>query len=797
MRSYLIAFCCCLGFWLPSGAQNIDTALARYSESYGTEKLYLHYDKATYAAGETVWFKAYLMEGLYPALQSKTLYIDWIGEKGEVLSHHVLPLVDGTSNGQFEIPVAYKGTAVHVRGYTRWMLNFDSAFLYTKDIRVIGTTSTAKAVSKPVTIPELTFFPEGGDAIAGLTNRIAFKATDQWGQPVKIRGVIEDAKGAALDSFRSVHDGMGSVFFLPQSGATYTARWKDESGKTHTTPLPPAKAEGLIMQVRVAGAKRVIALNASPAAGALKQLHMIGTLNSTEVFRTDINLDNSNSALRSIVTTNLPTGILTITVFDAAWNAVAERITFINNHNYSFEPQLEVQHWGLNRRARNEVKIAIPDSIQSGNLSISVTDVAIDTDSSQNIISGLLLTSDLRGRVHNPAYYFSSPADSIAQNLDLVMLTNGWRRFKWEDLTRGKLPVIKYPKDTAYLSLSGKLYGVTKGMLSGKDNIVVFLTGRDSAKTLEILPIKTDGSFNNPGFVFFDTLRVYYHLKSKFFSNAEARFMPDRLAAPNYSALAKTFNTSAFFSDTTGQSRNAALAAENQRLLMQLQGKMMETVTVTAKAKKPIEQLDEKYSSGLFKGGDAYQFDLVNDPFALGQTDVIQYLQGKVPGLQISGSPGAPTLSWRGGAPQFFLDEISVDAEMITSLPISDIAYVKVFRPPFYGGMGGGSGGGIAIYTRKGSDQRSAPGSGLSSNVIAGYSPLKEFYSPNYESANPRNEQRDLRTTLYWNPFFQLNAKKRTATIRFFNNDVTKAFRVVIEGMTPDGLLTHYETILE
>ena len=138
-----------------------------------------------------------------------------------------------------------------------------------------------------------------------------------------------------------------------------------------------------------------------------------------------------------------------------------------------------------------------------------------------------------------------------------------------------------------------------------------------------------------------------------------------------------------------------------------------------------------------------------------------------------------------------------IDADFVQSIPVTDIAYIKVFRPPFMGGSGGGGNGAIAIYTRKGDDARSKPGSGLANNTIMGYSPVKEFYSPNYSRFSKDNEAPDLRTTLYWNPLLNTSGKSRVLKFSFYNNDVSKAFRVVIEGMSKDGLLTHYEQILE
>jgi hypothetical protein len=775
-------------------SQALDSTLAHYNRNYQPEKVWLHYDKDVYQAGETIWFKAYLMDGLFPAQQTKTIYIDWVGDNGEVLAHTVSPVVEGTSNGQLDIPDNYTGNFIHVKSYTKWMLNFDSSFIYSKDIRILNKNISTKAIST-ASITTVDFFPEGGDAIAGISNRVAFKAADQYGLPVSIRGVIEDNKGTLIDSFRTKHDGMGSFIFTPIAGTIYQAKWKDGKGIAHTSELPTVKTSGTSLQVVISEKKRIVTIQSNAAEDRFKMLHLVGTMNGGIAFKSEVNLAATKISRKVIPTENLPSGILTITVFDADWNAIAERITFIDNGDYSFATNLEVVHWGLNKRAQNDIRLNVPAGLQGANLSVSITDAGIEADSSSSIITHFLLTGDLKGYVHNPSYYFSSKADSVINHLDLVMLTHGWRRFKWEDITKGKLPEIQQPRDTSYLSLSGKVYGVTKSQLSGKESIFLFLTQKDSATQTVLTPINRDGTFKEPDFIFFDTLKVYYQLKSKLFSSAEAKFMTERLSTPNYLSASKNFIKFKPTSDTSGFYRHTLLAAELVRLQRMQKGKLMENIIVTAKSKPLLKQMDEKYTKGLFSGGDGYQFDLANDPMALGQMNVFNYLQGKVAGLQINSTGSTPTLSWRGGSPQLFLDEMPIDAEFLNTIPVSDIAFVKVFRPPFMGGFNG-SGGAIAVYTRKGDDTRSKPG-GLNTNTIIGYTPIREFYSPNYSRFDKRNEQPDVRTTLYWNPLLLVNPNSTSVQLQFYNNDVSKSFRVVIEGISKEGLVTHHEEVIE
>jgi hypothetical protein len=774
-----------------TSAQKLEQTLATYAAHYGQERAYLHYDKAAYAAGETVWFKAYLMEGIFPATGSKTLYVDWVDEKGTVLKHNVSPVVDAVSNGQFDIPEDYSGHFIHVRAYTKWMLNFDSSFLYSKDIRIAGKPQN-NAPKPAAANTELQFFAEGGDAVAGLKNKIAFKATNPQGLPVLVSGVVQNSKGAEVAAFAAQHDGMGFFYLEPAADDVYTAKWKDAKGAVQYTKLPFAKPSGITLQLVVEDAKRRFEISRTAnAAEPLKQLHLVGTMGETLVFKADIDLATRTTASGVIPTNALPSGIVTITVFNADWQAVAERITFINNNDFAFTPELTVEHWGLNRRARNEIRITVPDSIEAS-FSVSVTDNVLPADSSDNIMTRLLLTSEIKGYVHRPEYYFTGN-NNASQHADLVMLTHGWRRFKWEDVTKGKLPAIAYPKDTAYLSLSGKLYGMPPGGASG--SIIMFIKAKDSSSKMVMEGIGADGSFNNPQAFFFDTLQVYYQLQpAKVFNGADVRFMQGRLPPLNYTTTAKRLAGYKPSRDTAGNYRYALVTQEITGELMKQ--KTLENVTVQVKQKSTVQALDEKYASGMFAGMDGYQFDLVNDRMAGSFRDIFSYLQGKVAGLQISNAGGRPTLQWRGGAPAVFLDQINTDVDMLASVSVNDIAYVKVFRPPFMGGSNSGNGA-IAIYTRKGNDVPATPGKRLNSNTITGYTPAKQFYVPNYTITDRRNEQRDVRTTLYWNPAVSASPKKRTVTLTFYNNDVTQAFRVVIEGMSKDGRLAHVEQVME
>lgn len=795
----MLKFCAGILFFICSiltvKGQNIDSSLFKYATQFAQEKAYIHFDKSSYLPGETIWFKAYLLEGVSPAFHSKTFYIDWTDENGNLVSQTVSPLEGAVTNGQFDIPVDYTGDFLHVRAYTKWMLNFDSSFLYQKDIRVVQEKKKEIFKENKI-IPELVFFPEGGDAVEGVSNKIAFKANDQWGRPVKVTGKIVDQNQHYVDSLHVSHDGMGFFYLFPRHGESYTAKWEDESGKEYTTSLPRVKEEGVALKVEQIATRRIFYVTANnKTTASLKLIHVIGTMNQFQAFK--VTKDISGGTVRGVIPIeNLPSGVLTITVFDSLWNPLAERITFINNEEYRFTAEMNVLHWGLNKRARNEIEISVPDSL-TASFSVAVTDAGIDSDSSENIISHLLLSSEIKGKIHNPAYYFSSTEVTVSQNLDLVMLTHGWRRFDWSKLIAGKYPVINYPKDTAYLSLSGKVYGVSPAQLRATPTIILVVSNKNnnSLNKMFFLPVDAKGKFEDPSFILFDTVNVYHQL-SKSIRDASVAYMEDKLAAYRFRLPATGFFYNGI-GDTTGFSRHFRLTEELRKALEQYKGKMLENVTIKSRTKSPLQLMDEKYTSGFFTGGDNYSFDFINDKSANTAVNVFTFLQGRVAGLTVSGNMQSPTLQWRGSPVSLFIDEVPIDVEFVSSINVSDIAFVKVFRPPFFGAPGGGSGGAISIYTRKGDDVQNTAGTGLSKASVTGYSPIKQFYSPNYSSFTKTNEQKDFRTTLYWNPQVFTTAGNNKAVLTFYNNDVSDAFRVIIEGMTMDGQLIHLEQIIE
>ena len=443
-------------------AQNIDSLLNIFKQADPQEKIYIHFDKNYYNPGETIWFKAYIFDGLERAPAPKNFYAELVDEGGSILSRFTAPVGESSAAGSFSLAPNFSRSLIYFRAYTTAMLNGDTNFIYLKPIRVL--TNTKQLKSKAPLPVSINFLPEGGDMIAEIPCTLAFKATDINGLPVNAKGYIKGADGVKLGDFATVHNGMGWFKIEPKQGQAYTAVWKDPAGKEYSTPLPAVKPAGVALQVSDAqDGKKFILQRSENAAEDAKSLRIIAYMNQQLVYYAKVNLTSNTVTSGMIPTKQLPSGILQVTVFDKNFRPQAERVSFVNNHDYEFDADAWIPVFNKNKRGLNTLEVLVSDTFRS-NLSLSVTDADLNvpTPNEDNIVSHLLLTADLRGKVTNPYYYFFSTADSASIYLDLVMMTNGWRRYNWENVFKGTPPADRV-SESNYLSIDGKLIGVQTG----------------------------------------------------------------------------------------------------------------------------------------------------------------------------------------------------------------------------------------------------------------------------------------------------------------------------------------------
>jgi hypothetical protein len=783
-----------------SHGQAIDSMINVYAEQFPKEKIHVHFDKTIYNKEETIWYKIYILDDQGLTQLSKNVYMEWFDQAGKLIRQHVAPLFQSTAKGSFDLPADYTGSVIRMKVYTRWSLNDDPAFGFERDI-VINNNETIVKPSKTENNTLVNVFPEGGELITGLNSLVAFKATDKFGKPVNIKGLLVNQLGKTLDTIKVRHDGMGSFRLMPKAGESYSLKWIDPAGNTGIIAIPVNPKEGITLSVTTNNEfANVKVERTANIPENFKRLNLLVHMNQVVLFKVSLNTADKPLLAANIPIEGLNTGILQFSLFSSDWLPMAERIVFVNNREHEFGAKIIPQLVTLTKKGKNVFDIFVADTTVT-NMSVAVTDASLESSQANHTIySDFLLSSELKGKIHNPGYYLSSDSDSVTANLDLVMLTNGWRKFNWEKLKASIAPEIKYPVETDIIRVSGKVYGLKT--VSANDLMLnLIIQNKDSSKNFIFQPVTKEGLFQSENMFIFDTARIFYNFNQnqKLNELTQVQFDNGLLKASAKMLELKDENMLNLWNDSVSLAKMNAFLQMQEDWKKRSSYKTLQEVIIKAKAKSNEQAIDERYASGLFAGGDAQVFDFLNDPAALGGIDIISYLQGRVAGLMINRSGASTTMSWRGATPDLYLDQMQVGADFIQSINVQDIAMVKVFRPPFFGSMGGGSGGAIAIYTKKGGDfkgDNSKSSKSMQSTLLVGYTRFKEFFNPQYENPAENNDT-DIRTTLYWNPYVITNKKSPRFKVQFFNNDISKRLQIVLEGVNADGKITRVVKILE
>jgi len=788
--------------------QSVENSINLYGTNFPQEKIHMHFDKEVYLPGETIWFKAYVFEENLPSEKSTNFYAALYDEDGMLIQGQLSPIFNSTSNGYFEIPDSLGGKQLICRAYTTWMLNFDTAFLFTKAIKLINKNEKLEE-KKAVKTVSLQFFPEGGDIIEGTRNTIAFKANYNNGLPFEINGVIKKQEtGEVLLPLKSRHDGMGrfDIEILPKE--KYYAEWTDNNGVTQQTYLPNAKPEGVSLKLVLQKDKLVYNIvNKLPG----DSLHVLMYMYQKVFFKTDLSVTSALPYSGFVPTNTLPTGVMQLTVFDAGWQPLAERVAFINNDNYELSAAISNKEINTQKRGKNIIEISVPDTMPV-NMSLSITDADLNYETTgSTIVSNLLLGGDVKGYIHNPAYYFSSSSsDEKKANLDLVMLTHGWRRYNWYNMLAQKMPGIYYAADN-YLSVYGQVSQELMKKISKEENINLIVKTRDSANNFYSIWPDSSGLLKQSGLVFYDTAKVLFSFNKSKSWNTQMAFSKSNFTLNQPYSIADYRQY--LLRDTTGTMVNQSAPVYDYYVrkkdsLAFGSEKTLQAVVVKANSLRswkndPVYKLDQKYTSGLFRSGNAFSFDVMHDEMAAAKFDIYNYLFGKVPGLSVKNSGGGKAFVINRGNQSLpvllFIDERIADNDQIGLLNMEDIAFVKYID--FYVGernAAGTYGPALSVYYKKGADliDRRPKLTDLQFVEVPGYSPAKEFYSPDY-SQNNTTAGADARTTLLWLPYIIADAATRKIPVSFYNNDFSKKLRVVLEGINAEGKMVHIEKIIE
>lgn len=497
-----------------------DTTRAKPGFKLFFEKTYLHTDREHYAAGEDIWFKAYLVNGQSNELfnSSNNLYVELISPQSAVIDRKIIRLDNGLGNGDFKLSDSVQAGTYRIRAYTNWMLNFGDNFIFEKELHIYNDINAARRPSvagalkpqsdntRPYPSPSqvnssasvtssLRFFPEGGSIIEEAINLIAFKAEDANGKGIQVKGAIYSSAGDQITDFESNAYGLGSFLLLPVPGTKYEARGTYSNKLTFTVPLPGALLKGFALNTQYTDSVINVIVNTN--ALTLKEMQdknltLIGKSKGKTMFTLAVPL----KALQTLITvhkTILPQGITAITLFDNDGKPQCEQLIY---NEKAENAKLIITPDRTAYSPKGKVTLQLKTTDHNGapvkaHLSLAVVDAGLITQNQGNILSYLYLQSEIRGTIENPGQYFDAHNTQRQQQLNLLLLTQGWRDFVWKHLADSAIR-ISYALEQG-IAIAGRVRQIWADKPLPGLNISLFANG---AKNSKLFATQTDAKGN-------------------------------------------------------------------------------------------------------------------------------------------------------------------------------------------------------------------------------------------------------------------------------------------------------------
>lgn len=835
------------------------------------EKLYLHLNQPYYGAGDTMWFKAYLTDAVFhrPDTLSNFIYVDLADRRGKIIAARKIKRDSlGFANG-IPLPDTLPAGEYTLRAYTGWMLNFEPAFFFRRNINVGNTRSDrirtdvtytsaqaivrfADADGRPIRDAEadyelfdrngkriegvrqrtsatgalfvdlphdsirnggyirmkldeggtafrrtlflqpeahdfaVQFFPEGGELVAGVPRLVAFKAERADGYPEDVRGSVLDSRGDTVVSFVAEHDGMGTFLLCPRQGETYRAVCR--AGRREiTVALPEIRPGACALTAAQSSGRILYKADGTVPRGSRLVGHIRGDCCCI------VPVDTRRPA-GTILTDSLPEGILHLQLVDSTGRPRSERLVFLKRTGKRERWTVTPDKTRYGKREKVRVGICLEDcdgKPVSADLSVSVTDRrAVRYDSlGDDIRTNLLLCSDVKGYVHNPGYYFRDDDPVREHRLDLVMMTNGWRRFKTRNLYE---PAPFTPRHFIERGqyLSGKVIGIA-GKPAPEASVSAVALNRENIA--DAAKADDSGRFVLSGLDFTDTVLFMVAAKTRRGKPTQRIDMDGLYPRPPLAERPP-------FTDSAESVRKAVgdyLKQQKMQYAMIDGMKIFELEGVEVRAIDPRRPKRIAY-------GTVYDTTKLAPYKPLSLYNYVLFLpsvyrsQGRLFMKPIPSTPPDPKrLSpILGTIPlRITINGRLCEADELMSYTVDDIEYINLIRKVDMRTLAEERLGikyseypcRVEFYTKPGHEY-GIPDV-LTCQVI-GYSENTEFYHPVYDTPEKVNNGKpDERTTLYWNPYVKTDPNGNT-TIEFYTNDTDQVdYDIDIEGIAPDGTI--------
>ena len=523
---------------------------------YQQEKVYLHFDNTGYFLGESIWFKAYISTAndLAATSISRVLYVELLDLEGNILNTQKLCITNGQADGTIPLTrLDMKSGFYEVRAYTRVMLNWDEGCLFSRVFPVFETPNITgdydeKKINLRLTsyqIPQkrakapsakklnVAFYPEGGQLVKGLTSTVAFKVTDKEGRAQEATGCICNAQGDTISRFATLHEGMGSFSYTPTDSTQIWIRSSDAQ-KSTAFELPRAELSGCVMQVQKLLPQQLeVKISGTSEYDSVPLGLTVMCRGKVSLFKLIQSIPKAGCYI-VIPKTKLPTGVNQLTLFTSEGKILAERLVCIPGVVPSLK--MEVRPDKSLYKKFEQINMNVSVQNETGNpvettLSLAVRDSKAEIPSAyqENIQTNLLLSSDLKGYISNPEYYFESDDKTHHMALDLLMLTQGYRRYSWSQMA-GITPFQPIHKIETDIVVRGCVKSIIKKKI--RENIDVTMSiFSDSTYQQSSCTTDSTGSFSCRALDFYGKWNLHLETKKKN-KRSEYWITLDRLFTP-------------------------------------------------------------------------------------------------------------------------------------------------------------------------------------------------------------------------------------------------------------------------
>lgn len=682
------------------------------------------------------------------------------------------------SKGDLQISFINNQPFVLKSGRIMTTIRLDEKRVLSKNFPVKSTSSES----------DVQFFPESGDLINGISTQVGFKAVSSDGLGIPVSGYISNQNNERIAEFKSEFAGMGAFSIRPNSNDIYTATIRFEDGSEKAFKLPRVKSQGYVLRADNSDKEELkIRVFTSITAREDDELTLVAQTNG-QVHFVSRNKLVSKTFNANIPKSRFPTGILQLTLFSPQNEPVAERLVFINHSDFlQIGINSNKAEYSKREKTKLEFNIGTPEGIATiGSFSVAVIDeskVPYDDASETTIISNLLLSSDLKGFIEKPNYYFTDVDQHKIRQLDYLMLTQGWRRFEWKNIMADAYPSLVYRPETN-MQISGKVISLSGRPVAG-GKVTLF----SSAGNVFLLDTLTNanGEFNFDNLYFNDSTKFIIQARNeKDKKNVEIRLdrIPPQLVTKNKNEAMLEVNVNQSILPYLKNSRNQYDELRKYGLISR--NIMLEEVKIVEKKQ------EVKNSTNLNGAGRA---DAVITAAQLENCfDIVNCLQGRIAGIIVMNGMVYSMRSMNslmGPVPmQVVIDGAYVEPTFLSAINPRDVETIEVLKSSSMTGIYGmrGTGGVLVVNTKRGEinrDYRSfAPG--IVSFNPQGFFKGREFYAPNYADPSINPAIPDLRTTIYWNPNV-VSDSNGNASVEFYNADGTGNYKVVVEGINVQG----------